>query len=72
MRGSEFSFELIYNVESLDEMKEDFESIAKAIDLLENDYLGGGGSRGNGRVLFKDLATEVVTGDKTLDVPELR
>lgn len=72
VRGSEFSFELIYNVESLDEVKEDFENIAKAIDLLENDYLGGGGSRGNGRVLFKDLATEVVTGDKTLDVPELR
>ena len=72
VRGSEFSFELIYNVESLDEVKEDFGNIAKAIDLLENDYLGGGGSRGNGRVLFKDLATEVVTGDKTLDVPELR
>lgn len=72
VRGSEFSFDLIYNVENPDEVKEDFENIAKAIDLLENDYLGGGGSRGNGRVLFKDLATEVVTGDKTLDVPELR
>lgn len=72
VRGSEFGFELIYNVEDLDEVQEDFENIAKAFDLLENDYLGGGGSRGNGRVRFRDLATEVVTGDKSFNVPALR
>lgn len=72
VRGSEFAFELIYNVENHEEVQEDFENIGKAIDLLENDYLGGGGSRGNGRILFKDLAAKVVTGDKTFAVPELR
>lgn len=72
VRGSEFAFELIYNVENHEEVQEDFENIGKAIELLENDYLGGGGSRGNGRVLFKDLAAKVITGDKTFAVPELR
>lgn len=71
VRGSEFAFELVYNVEDPEEVEEDFANIRKAIDLLENDYLGGGGSRGNGRVLFKDLTAEVVTGDKLFNVPEL-
>lgn len=72
VRGSRFAFELIYNVENPDEVPEDFENIVKAIDLLENDYLGGGGSRGNGRVLFKDLSASVVTGDASFPVPDLR
>lgn len=72
VRGAEFLFELIYNVEKPDEVKEDFENISKAINLLENDYLGGGGSRGNGRVLFNGLAAEVVIGDKSFSVPALR
>lgn len=72
VRGSEFLFELIYNVEDADEAQEDFENIRKAIALLENDYLGGGGSRGNGRVLFRDLTTKVVTGDKSFAIPTLR
>ena len=72
VRGSQFAFELIYNVENPDEVSEDFGNIVKAIDLLENDYLGGGGSRGNGRVLFKDLSASVVTGDASFPVPDLR
>jgi CRISPR-associated protein Csm3 len=42
------------------------------LELLENDYLGGGGTRGNGRVKFRDITTRIVTGDKTLTVPALR
>lgn len=72
VRGSQFAFELIYNVENPDEVPEDFGNIVKAICLLENDYLGGGGSRGNGRVLFKDLSASVVTGDASFLVPDLR
>lgn len=71
VRGAQFTFELIYNVENPDEIAEDFENIAKAIHLLENDYLGGGGSRGNGRVKFDGLSARVVTGDFTFAVPEL-
>ncbi len=71
VRGAEFKFELIYNVEKEDEIEEDFANITKAIQLLENDYLGGGGTRGNGRVSFADLCAHVVTGDTNITVPEL-
>ena len=71
VRGAEFSFELIYNVEETSELEEDFTNIKKAIHLLENDYLGGGGTRGNGRVKFNNLKTEVVVGDSNVKVPEL-
>lgn len=71
VRGSEFTFELIYNVEEPSEVPEDFENIAKAIELLENDYLGGGGTRGNGRVCFRDLTAHVVTGDASFPIPDL-
>lgn len=71
VRGAEFAFELMYNVENPDEVEEDFKNIAKAIKLLENDYLGGGGTRGNGRVLFRDLSAHVAIGDSDFEIPEL-
>lgn len=71
VRGAEFDFELMYNVEEIEELEEDFSNIAKAIHLLENDYLGGGGTRGNGRVSFENLTARVVTGDAGISVPEL-
>ncbi|OUO35075.1 type III-A CRISPR-associated RAMP protein Csm3 [Olsenella sp. An290] len=71
VRGARFKVEIIYNVENVDELQEDFANIKKAIDLLEHDYLGGGGTRGSGRVLFKDWQCTVVTGDTSLAVPEL-
>ncbi|MCJ1765934.1 type III-A CRISPR-associated RAMP protein Csm3, partial [Mammaliicoccus sciuri] len=62
-RGSEFDFTFIYNVEDESEIESDFQNIKDAIHLLENDYLGGGGTRGNGRVLFKDVKVETVVGN---------
>jgi CRISPR-associated protein Csm3 len=72
IRGAKFGFEIIYNVEKPDEVAEDFANIATAMSLLENDYLGGGGTRGNGRVCFTDVTAVVVTGDASFPVPELR
>ncbi len=71
IRGAEFNFEIIYNVEDPDQLEEDFANIKNAFTLLENDYLGGGGTRGSGRVAFKNLRAQVVTGDKGISVPEL-
>ena len=71
VRGAKFGFTLIYNVEDPSQVEEDFKNIGLAIELLENDYLGGGGTRGNGRVKFDGLKARVVTGDKSLRVPEL-
>ncbi len=50
--GSVFEFEIIYDVEDKDTAKEDLKNIQKAIELLEDDYLGGQGSRGYGKVKF--------------------
>lgn len=71
VRGAHFKVEIVYNVENIDELQEDFANIKNAIDLLEHDYLGGGGTRGSGRVAFKDWQCAVVTGDTSLAVPEL-
>lgn len=71
IRGAEFAFELMYNVEEKSELEEDFGNITKAIHLLENNYLGGGGTRGNGRVKFNDLSAKVVMGDKNINMPKL-
>ena len=57
--GSEFDFRLIYNIENTENMKKevkcDFENILLMFGLLEDDYLGGHGTRGYGRVKFEDL-----------------
>lgn len=71
IRGAKFGMEIVYNVEEPDELESDFKNIRTAFHLLQNDYLGGGGTRGNGRVKIRDLATKVVTGDKALAVPQL-
>ena len=57
--GSEFDFRLIYNIENTENMEEevkcDFENILLMFELLEDDYLGGHGTRGYGRVKFENL-----------------
>ena len=72
VRGAQFGMEIIYNMEDAEQIEEDFANIRAGLSLIENDYLGGGGSRGNGRVTFGDLRAEVVTGDKNTNIPELR
>lgn len=62
-RGAKFDLHIIYNVENEAEVESDFENIKKAIHLLENDYLGGGGTRGNGRVAFDVVEVKTVVGD---------
>ena len=72
VRGAKFDLEIIYNVEAPGQIGEDFKNLQTAFDLLRNDYLGGGGTRGSGRVDLVGLETRIVTGDKAIDVPELR
>jgi len=61
--GVQFDFEIAYRVfddgdgGTTDEKL--FKDVVLAgLALLQNDYLGGGGSRGNGRIEFKDLIDE--------------
>ena len=61
--GVEFDFEIVYRIidtgdgGSTDE-KYFAEVVLEGLKLLQNDYLGGGGSRGNGQIEFKDLVDE--------------
>lgn len=63
MRGSVFGLDIIYEVENIDEVAEDFEILANGFKLLQYDYLGGNGSRGYGKIEFNDLWAEVVVGE---------
>jgi len=63
VRGSEFKLDIMYEVEDENDVIEDMELLAEGMQLLQYDYLGGSGSRGYGRVLFKDVYAEVVVGE---------
>jgi CRISPR-associated protein Csm3 len=52
--GAEFNFEMIYNVFN-EQDKDNLKQVFKAMELLENDYLGGQGTRGYGKVKFDEL-----------------
>lgn len=56
-------FELVFSFYD-DDPKQDarrFGYLVEAMQLLEDDYLGGGGSRGSGRIAFTDLSLQVRT-----------
>ncbi len=61
--GVEFDFEIAYRVIDTDDGgeldKKYFETVVlEGLKLLQEDFLGGGGSRGNGQIEFKDLHDE--------------
>lgn len=70
VRGSEFEMSLIYEVNDSDEadaeeqLIKDIAILADGFKLLQYDYLGGHGSRGYGKVKFKDLMADTVIGDE--------
>lgn len=71
IRGSEFPLDIIYEVLDEETMKKDFEIIREGFRLLEYDYLGGHGSRGYGKVKFRDLQIEVVVGEVSQETVDL-
>ena len=48
-------FGVAYDIVNEAELREDFEALARAMKLLQYDYLGGHGTRGYGRVRFNGL-----------------
>lgn len=50
--GAEFKAEFVINTWDDDDEKKQVELLKEAVSLLENDYLGGSGSRGYGQVKF--------------------
>lgn len=60
VRGSRFGFTVVYDIVEENEIREDFRNLAKALTLLEMDYLGGHGTRGYGRVRFREFKLESI------------
>jgi CRISPR-associated protein Csm3 len=52
--GARFEVEMLFSVYDADD-REAFRTVLLGMRLLEDDYLGGSGSRGYGRVAFRDL-----------------
>lgn len=62
IRGAVFDMELIYNCDEEDDITADLSLLAEGFKLLKYDYIGGNGSRGYGKVKFKDIDSQVVVG----------
>lgn len=52
--GAEFDFDMVFNI-MCEEDLERFKELIVGLRLLEDDYLGSSGSRGYGRIKFKNL-----------------
>jgi CRISPR-associated protein Csm3 len=53
--GSAFKFELVYTIENEEQVIEDLKNLAIALAILEDDALGGHGSRGYGKIKFQQI-----------------
>ncbi|MHA1743058.1 MAG: type III-A CRISPR-associated RAMP protein Csm3 [Candidatus Heimdallarchaeota archaeon] len=55
--GNRFNFEMVFNVYSEKDIKH-LNALFSSMKLLEDDYLGGSGTRGSGKIKFIDLSIE--------------
>ena len=56
--GAKFDFKLIYNCEDKSALEEDIENLAKALKMIQLDYIGGSGTRGYGKIAFSNFAVD--------------
>ena len=53
--GAAFKFELVYTIENESQVVEDLKNLSIALAVLEDDALGGHGSRGYGKIKFQQI-----------------
>jgi CRISPR-associated protein Csm3 len=63
--GAEFNAEFIINIWDDDKEEELMALFKKGIQLLENDYLGGSGSRGYGQIKFGEVVKTELSEDSS-------
>ena len=53
--GAKFDFEIIYN--NFDDEKDEtnLKTVIESMRLLEDDYIGGSGTRGYGKIIFENV-----------------
>jgi len=59
--GAKFKLNMVLNIFEGEDEEQLKSTLQQAIKLLQDDYLGGNGSRGYGQVLFEDLKEESKT-----------
>ena len=69
--GTRFLFTMIYELDNPEEFGIDMQNMAGALELLSMDYLGGGGTRGNGRIQFENMVVREIYGHQ-LEEEDLR
>jgi CRISPR-associated protein Csm3 len=65
--GVFFDVEFVVNVWDDDKEKDLLDLLQKGINALENDYLGGSGSRGYGQIKFDDDDLKYSHADETTE-----
>lgn len=70
--GARFGVKIVYNLSDPDEMAVDLSLLAKAMKLLQLDYLGGNGSRGSGRVSFRNFSLSSYPEELDVDLESIR
>ena len=70
--GAKFDFKLVYNCEDESDLEEDIENLAKALKMIQLDYIGGSGTRGYGKIAFSNFSVECAKlTDKEVDITEI-
>ncbi len=52
--GAEFTYEVTYDLDNAEQCETDLELLLNCMSILEDDYLGGHGTRGYGKISFCD------------------
>ena len=61
--GAKFNLEIVVNIWDDDNEQELMDLLKKGMNMLENDYLGGSGSRGYGQIKFGDLKETLLSDE---------
>lgn len=60
-KGSQFNLDMILDIYENDNEKELLKTLKLGFDILKNDYLGGNGTRGYGKIDIKNLKKTYIT-----------
>ncbi len=73
IRGSKFELNIIYDVleDYQDQALDDFKILVEGMKLLQYDYLGGGGTRGNGKIKFSNVTADTVIGELPQELEDM-
>lgn len=70
--GAKFDFKLVYNCEDELDLEEDIKNLAKALKMIQLDYIGGSGTRGYGKIAFSNFSVECAKlKDNEVDITEI-